>query len=91
LLEQGFWNAGAAIGDNSDLGGHVSLLDIELMHYALYSYSDFLIIDPHPVSSYNTFMSYVSRRPGGISAYYGGFFRPDHDPPRADSTRVYLL
>lgn len=34
-----------------------------------------LIIDPHPVSSYNTFMLPACQ-------YFAGFFRPDHDPPQ---------
>jgi hypothetical protein len=37
---------------------------------------DELIIDPHPVSSYNTVMASVFN-------YFAGFFRPDHDPPFA--------
>jgi hypothetical protein len=40
-----------------------------------------LIIDPHPVSSYNTFML-------SIFNYFAGFFRPDHDPPLADLQTV---
>ena len=49
-------------------------------------------IDPHPVSFYNTFMKLGSpvlveklMPPHGEfigdSPIFGGFFRPDHDPP----------
>jgi hypothetical protein len=42
--------------------------------FILRFFTDELIIDPHPISSYNTFMVIVFK-------YFAGFFRPDHDPP----------
>jgi len=38
-------------------------------------------IDPHPVSFYNTFMKLLPFEFTGVSPFFGGFFRPDHDPP----------
>ena len=39
-------------------------------------------IDPHPVSFYNTFMKLLHFEFVGVPPFFGGFFRPDHDPPR---------
>ncbi len=38
-------------------------------------------IDPHPVSFYNTFMKPLRVEFLGLYPFFGGFFRPDHDPP----------
>ena len=38
-------------------------------------------IDPHSVSFYNTFMKLSHAEHTGASPFFGGFYRPDHDPP----------
>jgi hypothetical protein len=38
-------------------------------------------IDPHSVCFYNTFMKLSHIEFTGVAPFFGGFFRPDHDPP----------
>jgi len=42
-----------------------------------------ICIDLALVCSYNTRMEFVNPTPAEMPPYYGGFFRPDHDPPFA--------
>jgi hypothetical protein len=48
-------------------------------------------IDPHSVCFYNTFMKLSHIEFTGVAPFFGGFLRPDHDPPRVLSILLTYL